>query len=177
MQLKTPLQKWQVEKYLSEHTLVIAPTIELVHQFLHREQIEEGIVVPLATALLNEPIPTDIYWVEAEMVQELMVKKIPGLEDADPSIFTDAKQIALIHDEYHWKVIEPTRIRFRGAEVLPKPEFIPWMNPEWSRVGRIHDWRNYVSPEIQQLWETMDLQVRRLIYIMADQTAGNEEWD
>uniref|UniRef100_A0AB39CDG8 RecX-like filament modulator n=1 Tax=Pseudomonas phage RVTF4 TaxID=3236931 RepID=A0AB39CDG8_9VIRU len=177
MQLKNPLQKWQIEKYLTDHVLVVAPTIELVHQFLKRDRIEEGIVVPLQEALQNEPLPGDIYWVQAETVQELMIKKIPGLEDADPSIFTDAHLIALIHDEFHWKAIQPGSIRWRGAEVLPKLDTLPWVNPEWEKVGRIHDWRNYVSDEFKRIWDTLDIQVRRLVYLSADQQASNEEWD
>ena len=29
-----------------------------------------------------------------------------------------------------------------------------WQNPEWDNVGRVHEWKNYVSDEIADMWET-----------------------
>lgn len=43
--------------------------------------------------------------------------------------------------------------------------------------GRVHDWRNHVSSEVQGIWATLTLRERQLIWLSALEAADNEEWD
>ena len=42
---------------------------------------------------------------------------------------------------------------------------------------RIHNWRNYVDSEIKDIWSQLSDETRVGIYIVAEETASNEEWD
>ena len=50
-------------------------------------------------------------------------------------------------------------------------------NPEWERVGRVHDWRNYISEILQDNWDSLSEETRLVAYSMAGEQASSEEWD
>lgn len=50
-------------------------------------------------------------------------------------------------------------------------------NPEFDKIGRVHDWRNYVPDEWQKCWKEFTDRERMIIAAMAEKQAGNEEWD
>ena len=50
-------------------------------------------------------------------------------------------------------------------------------NPKWECTGRVHDWRNYIIPELRNIWGSLTLEVRIVAMILAEQQAGIEEWD
>lgn len=29
-----------------------------------------------------------------------------------------------------------------------------YQNPDWTTVGRVHDWRNYISDEVKTMWSS-----------------------
>ena len=50
-------------------------------------------------------------------------------------------------------------------------------NPDWDSRGKVHDWRNHVPPEIRDVWHMLGHEARLIAYAMAEDVAGNEEWD
>lgn len=57
------------------------------------------------------------------------------------------------------------------------PKHIDVNNPQFEKAGKIHDWRNYVPQEIENIWENLSLKERILVAFMAEKQATNEEWD
>lgn len=51
------------------------------------------------------------------------------------------------------------------------------INPDWGNIGRVHDWRNYISQELAQIWQTLTDEQKILIAQNADEQASNEDWD
>lgn len=51
------------------------------------------------------------------------------------------------------------------------------LDPQWEKAGRVHDWRNYVSEELQRLWPGLDPELRLVLARSADEPAGREDWD
>lgn len=49
--------------------------------------------------------------------------------------------------------------------------------PEWAVAGRVHDWRNYVDPDIQHIWFELPPDVRVYLYLQAENLASYEHWD
>lgn len=52
-----------------------------------------------------------------------------------------------------------------------------YKNPHWSTVDRVHNWRNYVSAELQCVWDSFSDEQKAIIAANADAIAGNEQWD
>ena len=50
-------------------------------------------------------------------------------------------------------------------------------NPRFEDAGKVHDWRNYISKEIQEAWLTFTTVQREMLIRQADEMAGQEEWD
>ena len=54
------------------------------------------------------------------------------------------------------------------------------MDPEWDYdwwENRVHDWRNYISKEVRQMWQSFTPEQRAALARQADEQAGQEEWD
>lgn len=50
--------------------------------------------------------------------------------------------------------------------------------PDWRvRYPAPHDWRNYVSEELQEHWTSFTLVQRRMIGRNAQEIADREEWE
>lgn len=49
--------------------------------------------------------------------------------------------------------------------------------PEWEKAGRVHDWRNYISDKLQNMWDTFTDEQKKAIAENAEQSATDEEWD
>lgn len=52
-----------------------------------------------------------------------------------------------------------------------------YLNPDWENTSRVHDWRNYISEEMQQIWDTFSEEQKRVIYENTESMANREEWD
>lgn len=59
-------------------------------------------------------------------------------------------------------------------ELFKEPNYV---DPDWSGAGRVHDWRNYISDELQAIWQTFSEEQKRLIAESAEVHANNEDWD
>jgi len=47
---------------------------------------------------------------------------------------------------------------------------------DFSRKEKVHDWRNYVG-EFEFCWQELTPRERQIIFVLADERAGQEEWD
>jgi|GEM_PF-2148254 len=52
-----------------------------------------------------------------------------------------------------------------------------WKSPNWENARRIHDWRNYISEEIRDMWSTFTDGQKKALAISAEERAGCEIWD
>jgi len=52
-----------------------------------------------------------------------------------------------------------------------------WEKPDWSSAGKVHDWRNYISEEVQGMWDTFPDDQKQALAQQANQIAGREDWD
>jgi hypothetical protein len=50
-------------------------------------------------------------------------------------------------------------------------------DPQWDKAGKVHDWRNHVPREVQEIWDKLEPLAKQAIYFMATEAAGREEWD
>lgn len=50
-------------------------------------------------------------------------------------------------------------------------------NPNWNEKEKAHDWKNYVTPEVEKLWYTFNMRQRELLAINFQNIANDEEWN
>jgi hypothetical protein len=53
----------------------------------------------------------------------------------------------------------------------------PWRDPQWDKAGRVHDWRNHISEEIEAMWDTFTDAQKAALYRQAQELASAEEWE
>lgn len=51
------------------------------------------------------------------------------------------------------------------------------LNPNWRNTHKVHDWRNYISEEVRNMWETFNEQQKIALMNQANQQAECEDWD
>ena len=47
----------------------------------------------------------------------------------------------------------------------------------FQNVGRVMDWRNYISPAVKKAWENLPVETKVVLYMNAQAEADKEEWD
>lgn len=52
-----------------------------------------------------------------------------------------------------------------------------YMNPNWENTKWVHDWKNYISDQMQSIWDTFTDEQKVAISINAQHMAGREEWE
>ncbi len=52
-----------------------------------------------------------------------------------------------------------------------------WDHPRWSEYDRVHGWRNYISDEIEAMWDTFTPIQKRALARQASENASSEHWD
>lgn len=52
-----------------------------------------------------------------------------------------------------------------------------FINPDWKNKERVHEWKNYVSNEIQNIWHSFNLEQKATIALQAREQASQEDWD
>jgi len=52
-----------------------------------------------------------------------------------------------------------------------------WAAPDWASAGRVHEWKNYVSEEVQSMWGTFTDVQKQALARQAEDNASKEEWD
>lgn len=50
-------------------------------------------------------------------------------------------------------------------------------NPEWDVKEKIHNWRNYISEDLQKIWFSFTSEQKVKIAANADIMADREDWD
>lgn len=48
--------------------------------------------------------------------------------------------------------------------------------PKWDEAGKVHDWKNHVSDEVQAMWHTFTLDQQAALARQAQEAASREEW-
>ena len=48
--------------------------------------------------------------------------------------------------------------------------------PKFEEAGKVHDWRNYISSELQDTWDGLSDTTKLIAYFMAEEQANREEW-
>jgi len=49
--------------------------------------------------------------------------------------------------------------------------------PNFDKVGKVHDWRNYVPEEYKNDWEQLTTRERMIIINLCQIQADKEDWD
>ncbi len=52
-----------------------------------------------------------------------------------------------------------------------------WQSPEWDEEDKVHNWRNYISEEVQEMWDTFTDVQKQALARQAQSEADNEDWD
>jgi hypothetical protein len=52
-----------------------------------------------------------------------------------------------------------------------------WATPDWANAGRVHEWKNYFSEEVQTMWGNFTDAQKQALARQAESNASNEEWD
>lgn len=58
-----------------------------------------------------------------------------------------------------------------------------WMRKEaaepidWLSGGKVHNWKNYISSDLQEMWDTFTLEQKTALIANAEDIAGKENWD
>ena len=50
-------------------------------------------------------------------------------------------------------------------------------DPDFENTNKVHDWRNHVLPNTQEIWQSLSLFQRYAVYLDAESRAMDEEWD
>lgn len=52
-----------------------------------------------------------------------------------------------------------------------------FISPNWKAMNRVHEWKNYISEEIQALWDSFSLVQKLEIAKEAQHRASQEDWE
>ena len=52
-----------------------------------------------------------------------------------------------------------------------------YKNPEWDKAQKVHDWRNYISEKLCEMWDTFTDEQKLAIAENAEEQANSEEWE
>jgi len=52
-----------------------------------------------------------------------------------------------------------------------------YLSPDWNNCGKVHEWKHYVSEEVQGLWDTFSDEVKAALARQSEAMASKEEWD
>ena len=78
--------------------------------------------------------------------------------------------------EYEMQIVEATEKGCTIAAYEDKPPH-DWQYPEWENKSRVHNWRNYVSEELQAMWDTFTDVQKKALAISYDDIASQEDWE
>ena len=51
-----------------------------------------------------------------------------------------------------------------------------YLNPNWNKAQKIHEWKNYISKEVQLIWHSFTDEQKAALARQAEDDASNEEW-
>ena len=52
-----------------------------------------------------------------------------------------------------------------------------FMDPQWDKAGKVHDWKNYVTDQLRKIWSGLSDDQKRVVASNFDEIAEREEWD
>lgn len=52
-----------------------------------------------------------------------------------------------------------------------------WKNPEWDLGGHVHNWKNYSTEELKNIWENFTDEQKKVIVYTLDNAAEREFWN
>lgn len=52
-----------------------------------------------------------------------------------------------------------------------------WEDPEWGRLDKCHEWKRYISKDIEEMWPELPEKLKKALAIQANEIAEREEWD
>lgn len=52
-----------------------------------------------------------------------------------------------------------------------------WNNPDFYNAGKVHDWKNYVSGEVEDEWKYFSEEQKQILARCFQRLADREEWD
>lgn len=52
-----------------------------------------------------------------------------------------------------------------------------WNNPNWAKLSKTHEWKKYISEEVQQMWDSFTDVQKQALARQAESQAENEEWE
>jgi gas vesicle protein len=70
-----------------------------------------------------------------------------------------------------------TKSREQPTERTRMSEPYNYKKPEWDKVNKVHDWKNYISKKLADMWDTFTDEQKLAIAENAEEIANNEEWD
>lgn len=52
-----------------------------------------------------------------------------------------------------------------------------WKEPDWYNIGRVHDWKRYVSGELEGEWKYFKDDQKKILARCFQEIVDREEWD
>lgn len=52
-----------------------------------------------------------------------------------------------------------------------------WESPKWNLVDRVHNWRNYASKDLIEIWDHFTPHLKKVISALLNDIASQEAWD
>ncbi|MEY6764119.1 hypothetical protein AB9B48_20980 [Kluyvera ascorbata] len=52
-----------------------------------------------------------------------------------------------------------------------------WSQPDFRGTGGPHNWRNYITPQLEDTWSSFTDWQKKVIAHALDEVASNEDWD
>lgn len=54
---------------------------------------------------------------------------------------------------------------------------LDWENPDFSQKSKVHDWKNYVSPDVESIWHSFSATQKQALAGGFQELADREEWE
>jgi len=51
-----------------------------------------------------------------------------------------------------------------------------WEDPDFGRCRKVHEWKNYVTSEVQELWHTFTDEQKQALAGCFNSSADSEDW-
>jgi len=68
-----------------------------------------------------------------------------------------------------------------GSDSLPGEILSQAKNPDWDEFYKhnrhVHDWRTYITDEVRENWDNLNLETRCVAINIAQACADRENWD
>ena len=52
-----------------------------------------------------------------------------------------------------------------------------WQSPDWQHKDRVHEWKNYVTKEVEKIWDTLPDNAKMVFAESYQEVANKEEWE